>query len=353
MFRSGHVFVCTLPLACALACACLCPPGVLHAQADLRGSDPEAARRARPLVTVGTETLTVGDIEEAIAHQAPFLRARYRDPAQLRRFVQDKIRFRLLVQEARRRGYADHPVVVRSRKRHAVQRLIRRLFDARFRPRDVPEDEIRAYYEAHRDEFRHPELRRAAHILVADRKEAERLLAELRSKDLAAFREAARRHSLDEETRLRGGDLRFFTREGKRPRSPDEPVHPALVKAAFALKERGQFVEAPIVVGNRWSVLVLTAVRPAIEQPYPEAAEVIRRNLWRRKREAAIEAFVQRLHERYHPETHEELLGRIHLDPPDPRSPATPHFVPRRADAPPGSGGTPPLGRTPEERKGH
>ncbi len=339
--------------ALALLLAGAFPAASLRAQASLGRQDPEAARRARPLARVGEETLTVGDVEEAIAKQAPFLRTRYRDLAQRRRFVQDLLRFRLLVREARRRGYAERPVVVRSRKRHAVQRLVRRRFDARFRPRDVPEAQIRAYYEAHRDEFRHPELRRASHILVASREEAERLLAELRGKDLAAFREAARRHSLDEETRLRGGDLRFFTREGKRPRSPEEPVHPALVQAAFALSERGQFVAAPVAVDERWSVLVLTALRPAIEQPYAEAAEVIRRNLWRRQREATIEAFVQELRERVRPEVHEELLGRIRIEAPGPERPATPRFVPRNPAAPPGSGGPPPPGRTSEERHAH
>ncbi len=304
----------------------------------------EAARRARVVAVVGDARITVGDIEDAIAEQAPFLRARYRDPATLRRFVDDMVRFRLLLAEARRRGYAEHSVVVRARKRHSVQRLVRRRFDERLRPRDIPEAEIRAYYEAHRDEFRHPELRRASHILLASREEAEKLLAELRKKDLAAFRKAAREKSLDEETRLRGGDLRFFTRQGKRPRSPEAPVHPALVQAAFAQAERGQFVDAPIAVDDKWSILVLTAIRPAIEQPYPEAAEIIRRNLWRQRREEAIEAFVAKLRERFRPEVHEELLRRIRLDPPDPRQDTATRFVPRKRGAAPGSGGPPPPG---------
>src|SRR5688500_2517350 len=45
------------------------------------------ARRAKVIAKVHETTITVGDVEDAVNAQSPFLRARYRDPAVLQEFV--------------------------------------------------------------------------------------------------------------------------------------------------------------------------------------------------------------------------------------------------------------------------
>lgn len=88
---------------------------------------------------------------------------------------------------------------------------------------NVPEAELKAYYEANKARFGTPEERRASHILVKAEKsapadvrakakaKAESLLAEVK-KNPAGFADLAKKNSDDPGSAERGGDLDFFGR---------------------------------------------------------------------------------------------------------------------------------------------
>jgi peptidyl-prolyl cis-trans isomerase C len=275
----------------------------------------DEARRAKVIARVGDVRITIGDVEDAVNEQSPFLRARYRDPAQLREFVDGMIRFELLARAAERADVDEDPEVQRVVSQNAVQQLIRRDFDERVTPDSVPDADVQAYYEAHPEEFSRDELRRAAHIQVATREEAERLLPQIRAADARTFRTLARDHSVDPETRLRGGDLRYFDAEG-RPRNTRDPrIDETLARTSFGLAEVGD-VSDPIQVGERWSIVKLTGQRPAEHRTLEAAGPTIRLRLWRERRQSGLEELVTRLREQAGVEAHYERLRPIRLDPP-------------------------------------
>jgi peptidyl-prolyl cis-trans isomerase C len=307
----------------------------------------DEARRARVIARVGDVSITVGQVEDGINQQSPFLRARYRDPEKIREFVDNMIRFELMAREAEKRGMGRDANVARTVKQNAVQALIRRDFDERITLESVPEADIAAYFASHGDEFNRPEMRRASHVLVATREEAERIAAQARDGDVRTFRELAREHSLDQETKLRGGDLRYFTREPQ-PGSPDPAVDPAIVAAAFALREVGD-VSAPVQVGERWSVVKLTGLRPAETRTLADAAPSIRMRLWRERRQKALDDFVVELQQRYRPEVHPERVDPIRLDaaPPGGGLPGFPGGDPHGEHGGQGEGTSPPASPAP------
>ncbi len=276
----------------------------------------QRARRAKVVAKVGDVEITVGEVEDSINVQSPFLRQRYQDPQKLREFVQQMIRFELMAAEAQRKGYGDHEAVIRTRKQNAVQRMIRERFDEQMTPETIPEEEVRAYYDSHDAEFHRPEMVRASHILLDTREAAVALIGELQEQDARAFRQAARERSVDTETKLRGGDLRYFTREGQGINAQDAEVDPAIVAAAFALSEVGDVTAQPVAVGEKFSVIKLTGRRPEEHRSYEEASQTIRLRMWRERRQTGLEDLVRQLRERYHPEIHEERMSPIHLDPP-------------------------------------
>ncbi|MBX3275466.1 MAG: peptidyl-prolyl cis-trans isomerase [Sandaracinaceae bacterium] len=280
-------------------------------------SAEDVARRARQVARVGDVRITVGDVEDAVNEQSPFVRVRYRDPAELEELVRGMVRFELLSRAAARAGLGDDPEVRRAAKTNAVQQLIRRDFDERNTVDAVPRADVQAYYDAHPEEFNTPEMRRAAHIRVASREEALRLLPQARAADTRAFRELAREHSTDPETRLRGGDLRYFDREG-RPRNQRDPrVDEGLAAAAFALSEAGETAAEVVAVGDEWSIVRLTSVRPAEVRTYEQAEPTIRLRMWRQSRQGGIEGFVTRLRREAGLENIDyDLLRRITLDEP-------------------------------------
>ncbi len=302
-------------VAVALAQPATEPPQQAQEQPAEELSPEDQARRAKVVAKVGEVEITIGDVEDQIGQQSPFLRARYREPEKLRELVQNMVRFELLAREAQKQGYGTNESVVRSVKQNSVQTLIRREFDERITPESIPDAEVREYYESHQAEFHRDEMVRASHILVADRAAADRLLSELAEADARAFRQAAREHSVDTETKLRGGDLRYFTRQGQGPNARDAAVDSAIVEAAFGLREVGDTVAEPVRVGERWSIVKLTGRRPAEHRTIEEADQGIRLRLWRQRRQDGIERFVTELRERYRPEIHEDRMRPIRLDP--------------------------------------
>lgn len=285
----------------------------------------EVSRRAGVVARVGDVTITVGQVEDSINEQSPFVRIRYRDPAQLREYVQSMIRFELLARAAENAEIGENEEVVRAVKQNAVQQLIRRDFDERITVESVPQADVQAYYDSHPREFSTPEMRRAAHIRLASREEAERVLAEATEADTREFRDLAREHSTDPETRLRGGDLRYFDEDGQ-PRNPrDRPIDEGLARATFSLDEVGDVSAEPIQLGEEWSILKLTGRRPAEHRTLEQAAPTIRLRLWRQNRQSSLEELVTRLRrEAGLDDVNYDLLRAIRLDEPEREDQAAP-----------------------------
>jgi peptidyl-prolyl cis-trans isomerase C len=293
-------------------------PGTAPADAAAPLSAEEQARRAAVLAHVGEVSITVGEVEDAINAQSPFLRTRYRDPAKRAEFVDNLIRFELLAREAEKRHYDRNPEVVRTVEQNAVQALVRKEFDERITVDTIPQADVEAYYASHAAEFNRPEMRRASHILVATREEAEAIARQAADADVRAFRDLAREHSLDVETKLRGGDLRYFTRERQadpaNTPSQDAEVDQSIVTATFALAEVGS-TSPPVAVAGKWSIIKLTGLRPAETRTIVDAGPSIRMRLWREHRQTALDDHVAALRTRLHPVVNTALVDAIRLDP--------------------------------------
>ncbi|MFW6087560.1 MAG: peptidyl-prolyl cis-trans isomerase, partial [Myxococcota bacterium] len=198
------------------ALGCDCAGEETAAEPDASGEATEfgltEAQAAQVLAKVGDTTITVGEFAERLADQSPYLRARYNSPERRREFLDNMIRFELLALEADERGYDELPEVERTRNQVMVQQMMKELFEDEIELSDITDEEIREYYEAHRDEFHKPEQVRASHIMSKNEAEARKVLAELEEnpRDVNLFRELAEEHNQDADTEDRYGDLGFF-----------------------------------------------------------------------------------------------------------------------------------------------
>src|SRR4030095_5536324 len=96
------------PLTVVLAC--LTATGVEAEPQPPQAPDPH---RSQPLLWGRDFKITVGEIEDAIRQESPYLGRRYSDPENLRKLVSDTARFELLAREAERRGYGKHAEVIK------------------------------------------------------------------------------------------------------------------------------------------------------------------------------------------------------------------------------------------------
>lgn len=256
-----------------------------------------AEEAATPVAKVGHRVITAGEFADRLAEQSPYLRARYASPERRRELLDNMVRFELLALEAEKQGYFDRPEVRRAENRVLVEALLREELDEKVKLSDVTDDEIRAYFEAHADEYNQPEQVRISHILLRERAEAEKLLKELLAAEDqgAAFREAAKTRSIDEATRNRYGDLRFVSRPEPGEASRENAPPAAVVEAAFGLEKVGAIHPKVIETDRGFHIVKLTARRPALQRSLDDVRRVIQSKLYREKREAALEALVARL----------------------------------------------------------
>ena len=95
----------------SIAALVLAMAGCSKERAQESGPPPEwpkngltEAQAGEVLVKVGDRTITVGEFADRLASQSPYLRARFESPERRREFLDNLVRYELLVYEAKRRG---------------------------------------------------------------------------------------------------------------------------------------------------------------------------------------------------------------------------------------------------------
>src|ERR1700678_2207950 len=141
-----------LPLACndkALQTSGGSAEGGKHTGGSI---SPEQAGKV--LAKVGDRTITLGDFVAALEHMDQFDRLRYQSQERRKELLNEMINAKLLADEARDKGYDKDP-----RTQEELRSVLRdaMLKDARKGaplPAELPADEVHAYFDAHRAEFR-------------------------------------------------------------------------------------------------------------------------------------------------------------------------------------------------------
>jgi peptidyl-prolyl cis-trans isomerase C len=269
-----------------------------------------AEELSTPLARVDEVTITVGELQEKLNRQSPYIRARYTSLEQKREFLDSLIRFEVLAKEAARRGFDKDPEVVRTMKQVMIQKLMKEEFETKMSPDSIPDAELKAYYDANLAEYVKPEEVRASAIIVKSKAQAERVAAEAKGeagKTNKGFRDLVAKYTTDEDTKLRGGDLRYFAID-----TPDLPK--PVAKAAFDLPATGD-VSAAIDAGNgTFWVLKQTGRRKAMTRSFDDAKQQIRNKLYREKRVEAQKTFVDGLKGKAKIEIVEGNLAKVRVD---------------------------------------
>jgi len=268
-----------------------------------------------PLAKIDDVTITLGEFQERINRQSPYIRARYTSLEQKKEFLDSLVKFEILAKEAYKRGLDKDPEVVRTMKQVMIQKLMRDEFDAKITADSVKDADMQAYYQANLADYVKPEEVRASAIIMKNKAQADRVLLEAKGdagKTNKGFRDLVTKYTSDEETKLRGGDLRYFDITTKDVPAP-------VVKAAFALVNTGD-VSAVVDAGpgqpngGEFYILKQTGRRKAMTKTFDEAKPQIRNKLFREQRMAAQKDFVDGLRAQAKIEVNEQNLAKVRID---------------------------------------
>lgn len=261
------------------------------------------------LAKVDGVTITVKQLQDSINRQSPYIRARYQSKEQKRVFLDNLVRFEVLAKEAERRGLDKDPEVIQTMKSAMITKLLKDELERGLKPEDVPDADMKAYFEAHKDEFNKPEEVRVSAIIVKKKAQADEVARAAKTeegKSNKGFRDLVARYSTDEETKLRGGDLRYFARESTE-------VPPPVIEAAFGLEKTGD-IAGPISTDGKFYVIKQTGRRKAVVKTYDQVKRQIQNDLYKDRREESQKQFVEQLRARAKVELFEDNLKKVRVD---------------------------------------
>ena len=306
------------------------------------------AGKTGPVVArVGSEVITADEVKQRLNETSPFLRARYTTLDRKKEFLDNLIKNELLAQEAVRQGIDKIPQVREQAKRAMIQELIHRQLDEKLTGADIPEPELRKYYEAHIDDYVKPERARLFHIFLAARdakergearKKAQALLKDIEQREKKgesnAFQTVAQKESGDPQTAPLGGDLRFQSRD-----ELAKAYNAELADAAFALKSPGDksgVVETPSGI----ELLKLQVKTAALSRSFDESKEAIRTRVARERRSRDYDEWLKRLRDSANVSVNDAELERIPVEPPPQSAAPSPAMMQGQGQFPPA---TPPV----------
>jgi peptidyl-prolyl cis-trans isomerase C len=291
----------------SLATAALATLIALAVPAVPSAAAPDDARRSRPVITVGSRVVTVGEVEDRIAELPPFeaerLTGRAPDTERyaashdeiVRAFAEQVIvRDLLLVAGAEEKKLADSFPTRGQVLRAKSTATLRALRSPASSPSAIPADDVRRYYDENRSRFEGPERVNLWRILCKSREEALSVLADAkRDLTISHFQALARDHSIDKATNFRGGNLGFLDPEGA-SNEAGLKVEPPLVKAASGVRD-GELVPDPVPETGGFAVVWRRTTVPATHRSLEEVSAQIRTTIFRQRTEAAEKQLIDEL----------------------------------------------------------
>jgi len=248
------------------------------------------------IVKVSDSSITVRDFKSRIAKLPPY----YRKIAEKNkdRYLEEMIMEKLFYEDAVRKGLDRDKEVIeivnQAKKKVVIAKLVEIEVEKKLK---VSDEELKQYYEAHKGEFKTPELWRASHILVSGEKEARDILDAL-SKG-AKFEDLAKEKSMD-ATASRGGDIGFF-RVGQ--------LVPDFEKACLKLNI-GQTSDV-VQTQFGYHIIKLTDKREAGAESFEMARGKIESELKKKKRSEMFDKLVMDLKNKYGVEIKEDVFNAM------------------------------------------
>ena len=242
---------------------------------------------ADPIATVGQEQITADQVRVTAAKKGYSLHDEY----SANQALTETITFELLAAEAEKLGYLDDPEIVQMAKSMAVQKLVAEKVDRQLKKTPLTEEQLKAYYDAHPEEFSKPTLAKGRVLMVLNREGARERFDEAVAKAQAgkAFDSIVQEYSDDASARANGGMSNWQIQGNETRRYPGQ-----VLDALFALSDKGTISE-PIITEKAFYLVQLEERRDGKVTDYETAKRTISRKLYTRARQDAYTAYVETL----------------------------------------------------------
>ena len=277
-----------------------------------------SAQSSQVLARVGNRTITVGEYVAALQHMDSFDRMRYQAPERRKELLEEMIDIMLLAENARSKGLDKDPRVEQETREILRDALLKQVRDGAQKPADIPEVDVRAYYETHRADFRDPERRRVSVVVLRSEAAANAALAEARAGSGADWGAIVRSRSIDLSAAASGppelaGDLGFVSPPGD-PRGVNTRVPEELRAAVYEIPDVGGVLPRIVPAAGKFYVVRLQSKTPPHDRTFEDASRMIRIRLAQERMRAGEEDFVAELAKEYPIAIDDAAIGDIRTE---------------------------------------
>ena len=309
-------------LSLAIPCLCLCSLLFSFQLAEARQNLPTLKEESgsQIVATVNGQPITASDFEKEMIKQGGLGQERFKNIKEKARVLNEMIRFELFFWEAVKAGFDKDPEVIEIFKKRVVQKYLQEIVEPEIQEAKITEEEIKAYYQEHLDEYQKPSLSRIALIWIktADKasqqerqrskEKAEEALREAGKENPEdnSFGETARKYSDDTFTKNRGGIIGWINPKEK----ASEGLPQKVIEEALALKDIGEI--SPVIQTSQGFYLVKLAGKKIFQQVTLKQAEPeIRSRLYVQRKRALYGNYCQRLQKEADIFINQDLLNSI------------------------------------------
>ena len=272
------------------------------------GEGAQAKDQGEILAEVGGLSVSETEFSTMAARKTPANGSTLSDDE--KREVLDKlVEERILYIKALERGLDQDPKV----QKVMVNALLREEVYSQVRNADFNDEELRAYYEEHLEEFVVPEKVQIKRILVRVTGERDREAAEAEAKrirqevvrDPNDFKTLATKYS-EGPYKRHGGDLGFVSREGK------PGVEPGIVTKAFDM-DVGD-VSEPFSTDDGFNVIYIANHRKKVERTFQQMKGSVLRKLKNERLQEMYDAYVEGLRTGVEVSVDEAKLANVEVE---------------------------------------
>jgi len=274
------------------------------------------------LAKVGTTKITEADIDREMKNLPEFAQRLFEGSGGKEKFLDELIKKELLYQEAMKKGLDKNAEYQKKLEDFKKLTLISVLLEKQIEDKSkVTEQEVKDYYEKHKNELASISQMRASHILVKSEDEAQKILARIKKGE--DFAKIAEKSSLDTGTAKNGGDLGYFS-QGQ--------MVPEFESAAARLKV-GE-ISAPVKTRFGYHIIKVTDKKMGKPIEFEKIKNNIQQRLASEKQKEFFDSYISDLKNQYKVDINKEAVAKLSGGPaPQEKSVEQPVQKPEQSDA--------------------
>ncbi len=250
------------------------------------------------LAKVGSTTITQADYDREFQSLPEYAQQLFTDEQGREKFLNEIVNKEMLHQEALKKGLDKTPDFQKKVEEFKKITLVTELFEKDVMAKaKVSDQEVKAYYDEHKEEFAPTTQIKASHILVKTEDEAKKVMGRLKKGE--KFADIAKAVSIDKGSAINGGDLGYFSKG---------QMVPEFEKAA-SIMNIGDVSSAPVRTEFGYHIIKVTDKKkgPVIE--FEKIKDMISQKLSGGKQKEAFEQYIAELKKNYKVEINKDALA--------------------------------------------